>query len=219
MLWLPTELGRVLNHLLGVRDEVAQTDVPQRPEIWDDLCGWYQLPGRLTDVRARLMMGAGVEVFVRGGQLMLRELSPLPALYRDFPLRPDGDNARTSSGSTSPRSDCPRPVSCSVAKPEWARRQFTRIWHRIRSTSDRDVPVHPTVSMISAPLDDDGVATNVPPPHPEPQSHKVGFQLADARPAVNALATLGPLAHGVLRQPKRRGCAPAESGEQPLWSC
>jgi hypothetical protein len=28
----------------------------------------------------------------------------------------------------------------------------------------------------------------------------VGFHLADASPSVDALATLGPLAHGVLRQ-------------------
>jgi hypothetical protein len=29
----------------------------------------------------------------------------------------------------------------------------------------------------------------------------VGFHLTDARPPVDALAALGPLAHGVLRQP------------------
>lgn len=91
MLWLPTELGWLLNHLLGVRDEEVRTDVPQHPEIWEDICGSYQLPGRLTDVRARLMIGAGVEVLVRSGQLILRELSPVPPLFRGFPLHPDDE--------------------------------------------------------------------------------------------------------------------------------
>lgn len=38
------------------------------------------------------MVGAGAEVVVRGGQLVLRALSPIPALYRGFPLRPDDEN-------------------------------------------------------------------------------------------------------------------------------
>jgi len=37
------------------------------------------------------MVGAGVEGLVRRGQLMLRGLSPVPALYRGFPLHPDDD--------------------------------------------------------------------------------------------------------------------------------
>jgi hypothetical protein len=68
---------------------VIRTDVPQRPEIWSNLCGWYQLSARLTDARTRSMIGAGAEVFVRHGQLTLRGLSPIPALYRGFPLHPD----------------------------------------------------------------------------------------------------------------------------------
>jgi hypothetical protein len=63
--------------------------VPQHPEIWADLCGWYPLVGPLTDVRARGMLGAGVEVFVRGGRLPFRTLSPLPALLKGVPLHPD----------------------------------------------------------------------------------------------------------------------------------
>ena len=39
----------------------------------------------------KLAVGAGVEVFVRRGQLMIRALSPIPALYRGFPLHPDPD--------------------------------------------------------------------------------------------------------------------------------
>jgi hypothetical protein len=91
MLWLPGAAAGLLKHLLGVPDEAIRTDVPQHPEVWGDVCGWYSLPGRLTDVRARAMLGAGVEVTVRRGQLWLRGLSPIPALYRGFPLHPDDD--------------------------------------------------------------------------------------------------------------------------------
>ncbi len=81
----------MLKHLLGIPDEVIRTDVPQHPEIWGDLCGWYRFSAHLTDP-ARFAIGAGVEVFVRQGQLKMRALSPLPALYRGFPLHPDDDN-------------------------------------------------------------------------------------------------------------------------------
>jgi hypothetical protein len=90
-LWMPAEMSRLLNHLLGVPDEVIRTDVPQRPEVWGDICGWYYIPGPLTDTRVRAFMGAGVEVFVRRGQLVLRFLTPVPTLYRGFPLHPDDD--------------------------------------------------------------------------------------------------------------------------------
>ncbi len=90
MHWLTPEIAGVLKHLLGVPDEVIRTDVPQHPEIWGDLCGWYRFSAHLTDP-ARFAIGAGVEVFVRRGQLMIRVLSPIPALYRGFPLHPDDD--------------------------------------------------------------------------------------------------------------------------------
>jgi CubicO group peptidase (beta-lactamase class C family) len=89
--WIPTEMSTLVNHLLGVPDEVIRTNVPQRPEVWGDLCGWYYLPGPLTDVRLRAMLGAGVEVFVRRGQLLVRILSPIPAFYKGFPLHPDDE--------------------------------------------------------------------------------------------------------------------------------
>ena len=89
MLWLPTELSRVLNRLLGVQDDALRTDVPQRPETWGELCGWYRNPARLTDIRSQLMLGAGAEVVARGDRLWIRLLSPLPALYRGFELHPD----------------------------------------------------------------------------------------------------------------------------------
>lgn len=91
MLWLPGETAGLLNDLLGVPDDGIRTDIPHHPEIWADIRGWYYLPARLTDARARSMVGAGVEVFARGGQLRLRLLSPIPALYRGFPLHPDDD--------------------------------------------------------------------------------------------------------------------------------
>jgi CubicO group peptidase (beta-lactamase class C family) len=89
--WLTPEVGGLLKQLLGVPDEVIRTDVPQHPEIWSDLCGWYHFSAHVTDP-GKLAIGAGVEVFVRHGQIMMRYLSPIPALYRGFPLHPDDDN-------------------------------------------------------------------------------------------------------------------------------
>src|SRR5215218_5119157 len=40
-------------------------------------------------MQAWSMLGAGVEVRVRSGQLMLRTLGPIPALYRGLRLHPD----------------------------------------------------------------------------------------------------------------------------------
>lgn len=89
MLWLPGEVAGLLKHLLLVPDDVIRTDVPHHPEIWEEICGWYKVSARLTDARTRMMIGAGAEVFVRHGQLTLRGLSPVPALYRGFALHPD----------------------------------------------------------------------------------------------------------------------------------
>ena len=90
MHWLTPGVGGLLRRLLGVPDEVIRTDVAQHPEIWGDLCGWYRFSAHLTDP-ARFALGAGAEVFVRRGQLMMRYLSPIPMLYRGFPLHPDDD--------------------------------------------------------------------------------------------------------------------------------
>jgi CubicO group peptidase (beta-lactamase class C family) len=89
MAWLPFELGRLLRHLLDIPNEVVRSDVPHHPEIWDELCGRYRLPPRIADLRGRVVMGSGVQVFVRAGRLMLRVLTPVPALYRGLPLHPD----------------------------------------------------------------------------------------------------------------------------------
>ena len=90
MHWLAPEAGGLLRRLLGVPDPVIRTDVPHHPEIWADLCGWYRFSAHPTDP-ARFAIGAGAEVFVRHGQLMIRFLSPIPALYRGFLLHPDDD--------------------------------------------------------------------------------------------------------------------------------
>ncbi len=90
MLWLPGELGGLLNVLLRIPAPAGpDSDVAQSPHLWNDLCGWYPLAGPPSDARARMMFGAGAAVFVRRGQLYLRCVSPVPALYRGFRLVPD----------------------------------------------------------------------------------------------------------------------------------
>lgn len=91
MHWLTPEAAGILKRALGVPDEVIRADIPQRPALWGDLCGWYRLSAHPTDP-ARFALGAGVEVFVRRGQLMMRALSLIPALYNGFPLHPDDEN-------------------------------------------------------------------------------------------------------------------------------
>jgi CubicO group peptidase (beta-lactamase class C family) len=89
MWWLPAEASGLLGQLLAVPDEVVRTDVPQHPEIWPTICGRYQLSAPLTDGPVRAIMGLGAEVVIRRGRLTLRALSPIPSLYRGFPLHPD----------------------------------------------------------------------------------------------------------------------------------
>ncbi len=92
LLWLPGETEALLRHLLGLPEQTLRTDVPHRPELWGELCGWYTLASRITDVRARAMAGPAVEVFVRGGRLMLRSLIPVPLMLRGIPLHPDDED-------------------------------------------------------------------------------------------------------------------------------
>lgn len=89
MFWLPAETAGLLACLLGVPAGGIRTGVAQQPRIWGELCGWYSLPGPLTDARARGALGAGAEVFIRRGQLMLRGLTPVPAMRRGMVLHPD----------------------------------------------------------------------------------------------------------------------------------
>jgi CubicO group peptidase (beta-lactamase class C family) len=92
MLWLPSEMGRLIGDLVGAPPETVRTDLPQHPEVWSELCGRYAFTGRLTDVRARLMTGAGARVSVRGDALVLQLLTPVPALLAGLPLRPDDED-------------------------------------------------------------------------------------------------------------------------------
>jgi hypothetical protein len=90
--WLPAEMSSQLGQLLRVRVGAIPTDVPHHSELWGDLCGWYKLEAPLTAVRLRAMFGAGAEVFVRRGRLMLRALTPIPLFYKGFELHPDDAN-------------------------------------------------------------------------------------------------------------------------------
>jgi CubicO group peptidase (beta-lactamase class C family) len=89
LMWLPAETGRLLGQLIGAAGDQIRTDIPQRPEIWDELCGWYQPRAQRSDMQAWSMVGAGAEVFVRRGRLTIRVLSPIPALIKGLPLHPD----------------------------------------------------------------------------------------------------------------------------------
>jgi len=92
MSWMPIELHDLLRRLLGVPEDALRTDVAQHPEVWAELCGIYGLPDRVSDLRGRLMLGGGVEVFPRGGQLMARLRLPVPSLRRGVPLHPDDEH-------------------------------------------------------------------------------------------------------------------------------
>jgi CubicO group peptidase (beta-lactamase class C family) len=87
----------LLRHLLDLPDDAVRTDVPEHPESWSDLCGWYSLgPGVLTDPQPRAMLGAGVEVVVRHKQLTIRGQMPIPTVRKGLRLHPDGDDPYAS---------------------------------------------------------------------------------------------------------------------------
>ena len=90
--WMETESERLLRHLLDAPDEGIRTDIPHHPEVWDELCGRYRLPPRIADLRGRLALAGGVQVFVRGGRLMIRAPVPLPAIHRGLPMHPDDEH-------------------------------------------------------------------------------------------------------------------------------
>jgi hypothetical protein len=87
--WLSGETRRLLADLLDVPPATTRTDVPQHPERWGELCGWYRVRGPVGEMRMKAMVGAGLEVITRGGRLRLRFLTPIPPLYRGFDLHPD----------------------------------------------------------------------------------------------------------------------------------
>ena len=87
--WLDIELDGLLAEQLGVPVGAPRPQALHHPEVWSQLCGRYVYPPRIADLRERLLLGGGAEVFVRGGQLMVRILTPIPVLLRGIPLEPD----------------------------------------------------------------------------------------------------------------------------------
>jgi CubicO group peptidase (beta-lactamase class C family) len=80
----------VLREILGVAPDGPRLDVPEHPEVWAGICGWYGPdPGPLTNARVRMFAGAGLEALVREGHLVLRALSPAPRLRKGFRLHAD----------------------------------------------------------------------------------------------------------------------------------
>ena len=89
MVWARTEEGTVRGFLVeqdapGYRGETIRGKASLR--------AIHQAHITLTDVRIRGFFGAGFEVLVRHGTLVLRLLSPVPVLYRGFPLHPDDED-------------------------------------------------------------------------------------------------------------------------------
>jgi CubicO group peptidase (beta-lactamase class C family) len=82
----------VLRGALGVGDPakaLPRRDIPEQPHLWADLVGYYAPPpGFLTNLRPWQMFGGEVEVAVRQRHLVLRALSPLPALRHGLRLYP-----------------------------------------------------------------------------------------------------------------------------------
>jgi hypothetical protein len=50
------------------------------------------MPARISDLRGRLAVPAGVEVLARGGHLVIRAMTPVPGLCRGLPLHPDEED-------------------------------------------------------------------------------------------------------------------------------
>ncbi len=89
MFWLPDTTTELVGRAVGAPADRIRDDVPQRPDLWPELCGWYTVPGSVSDVRLRSVVGAGVQVLVRRGRLTLRCLNPVPMLWRGVELHPD----------------------------------------------------------------------------------------------------------------------------------
>lgn len=83
----------VANALLDLPEDAVRADVPERPQVWSDLCGWYSFgPGVLLDPQQRALLGAGLEVVVRRDHFTIRGQTPVPAVRKGLRLHPDGDD-------------------------------------------------------------------------------------------------------------------------------
>jgi hypothetical protein len=90
-----TPLGTaLLRSLLRLPTDPVRADVEPHPEVWSELCGWYApTPGPVTNLFTRALMGAGAEVMVERKTLLLKPMSPVPAMRRGMPLHADdGDD-------------------------------------------------------------------------------------------------------------------------------
>jgi CubicO group peptidase (beta-lactamase class C family) len=80
----------LLRRVLGLPDQAIRTGILPRAEIWGELCGWYSPdPGPVTNLFTRALFGAGAEVVVHRGHLILKPLTPVPAMRRGLRLHPD----------------------------------------------------------------------------------------------------------------------------------
>ena len=80
----------LLREILGVAADEPRSDVPERPDVWRELCGWYGPdPGPNTNTRTRMLIGGGAEVIVRRNHLVLRALTYAPQLRRGYRLHAD----------------------------------------------------------------------------------------------------------------------------------
>lgn len=80
----------LLRRVLGLPDQAIRTGIAPRAETWGELCGWYSPdPGPVTNLFTRALFGAGAEVAVHRGHLILKPLTPVPAMRRGLRLHPD----------------------------------------------------------------------------------------------------------------------------------
>jgi CubicO group peptidase (beta-lactamase class C family) len=87
----PVPLGTaLLRQLLGLPSSPIRTDLLAHAEVWGKLYGRYNLaPGPVTNLFTRALMGAGAQVAVHRNQLMLKPITPLPAMRKGMRLHPD----------------------------------------------------------------------------------------------------------------------------------
>jgi CubicO group peptidase (beta-lactamase class C family) len=89
--WLQVELERLMRELLSLPVEAVLSGATHDPGTWTDLCGRYVFEPRISDLRVRLMLRGGAEVFVRGEELMVRLVTSVPGIHPELPLRPLDD--------------------------------------------------------------------------------------------------------------------------------
>jgi hypothetical protein len=138
--WMPIEFERLIGDLLSAPHHDLRTDVPHHPEIWDELCGRYRLPPKVSDLRGRVTMAGGFEVFVGGGRLRLRLVAPIPALRRGIPLVPDHPDDPYAFRLDLTHWGCRRSGPCLALRCTVSPRPSTPTSRCCRCTGDRPLP-------------------------------------------------------------------------------